>query len=117
MAQPIFRNLKVVGTFYRTAEKPKLLTLVGQVDPVPCAFKLETDNPHDPWAVAVYLKVPPHAVEGEGEWVHAGYIPATVSGLVGLWIDGGTGPLKACADVTLEKGAPSVTLSVELAHE
>jgi hypothetical protein len=113
---PLIRGLKVVGTFYRTKEeKAKLMTLVGLDAPVAIAFKAEPENPHDPHAVAIYTRVPP--VES-GEWVHCGYIPANVSALFArLLAEGDVVPhLVATADVTLEKNAPVVTISVGLSE-
>ena len=112
---PLVRQLKVVGTFYRSKEeKAKLATLVGCGDPVPCAFKVETDNAHDSYAVAVYCKVPPHAPDGAGEWVHAGYVPATVSALFGAAIKGNETALEASCDVSIEKNIPAIILNVAL---
>lgn len=109
--KPLVRQLKCVGTFYRPKEdKAKLASLVGCGDPVPVAFKPEPENPHDPCAVAVFCKVPPHAPDGEGEWVHAGYVPATVSALFAAVLN--DAQLSGSCDVTIEKNCPVITLSV-----
>jgi len=105
---PILRNLKAVGGYFRTPEeKAKILSLIGHAEPVPVAFKVEPENPHDPHAVAVMVDV-------AGEWVHGGYIPATVSALFAHFLAENSGLVAASCDVGTAKGQPEITVSVSL---
>ena len=106
MPQPILRNLKVVGTFFRTpGEKAKLMTRVGHAEPIAVAFAPEPTNSHDEHAVGVMVQV------GD-EWVHGGYIPATVSALFAAWLNSEPAGLAASCDVGVAKGCPEITLTV-----
>jgi hypothetical protein len=98
------RNLLVAGTFYRTdAEKATVAAKAGQR--VPGYLEAEPTNTHDPLAVAVRLE----------DGTHAGYVPASFSGLVAWILPQAGGKWPCDLDVQVSKdGSPKVYVNAGL---
>lgn len=107
MSHFIFRNIPVVGGFYRSEEEQQTAKALKAGDPVQlCA---EADNEHDPLAVAV-------TANGH----HIGYIPAHSSGavlLIAALIEGEAAEIQACVTGTSKQGWPLVSAVLELEEE
>jgi len=102
---PIIRELQVVGLYFRDADtKSKVRGLVGGT--FPAKFVPEPSNAHDPLALAVYLCPLPGS-----EWLHVGYVPASVSPLLLLWLTIPE-PFSAQVFVKQDKQLPALLLSV-----
>lgn len=104
MPSPLIRDLQVVGLYFRDADTKNLVRgLVGSTRPA--MFEREPANEHDPHAVKVLL------MDTANQWHHVGYVPASVSALVTLWL-AVPEPFSCSVALVADKQLPKVLLSV-----
>lgn len=75
---PILREQPVVGLFFRTPETKDLVRRHAGSS-VSARLVPEPTNEHDAHAVAVHAAL-------NGDWIVVGYLPASMSALVALWL-------------------------------
>ncbi len=106
--KPLVRDLQVVGMFYRDDATKARIREICPSNPA-VGFQPEPTNPHDPHACQVWLRI-----GAGGEWIHAGYIPKTVSPLfLHLFTDPGNFEGSAIVRPPTKGRDPEILVSID----